>query len=142
MVRREGVLFVEAESRVLGVTHARIGSWLAERWNFPRDLADAVACHHTPHQAQTAPILAAIVHYANYLTRRAGIGNSGDQAEARYDPDVAQTLDLRRTETGEAEEDFYLQAFSGELEHAEMFINLVQGGAAAAPAPRAAHVSS
>lgn len=40
---------VAAEEIVLGCTHADIGAWLAEKWNLPSQLVDAIQYHHTPY---------------------------------------------------------------------------------------------
>lgn len=37
------------EEIVLGCTHADIGAWLAEKWNLPTQLVDAIKYHHTPY---------------------------------------------------------------------------------------------
>jgi HD-like signal output (HDOD) protein len=50
-----GLSLVEAEHKVLAATHCEIGAWLAERWNLPQQLINAIALHHiTPlNAAQT-----------------------------------------------------------------------------------------
>ena len=30
------------------VTHSEVGAWMAERWQLPPELVDAIACHHSP----------------------------------------------------------------------------------------------
>lgn len=43
---------VTAEHHVLAATHCEIGAWLAERWNLPQQLLNAIAFHHiTPFNA-------------------------------------------------------------------------------------------
>lgn len=69
-VEESGVPFLEAERRVLGVTHAEIGGWLAERWNFPHQLVEAIAAHHTPLSAKENPDLVGIIHCADVLANR------------------------------------------------------------------------
>ena len=48
VMRREDIYIGEAEERVLGVSHAEVDSWLAERWNLPDQLVETIAFHHTP----------------------------------------------------------------------------------------------
>lgn len=69
-VDQTGVPFLEAEQRILGVTHAEIGGWLAERWNFPPHLVEAIATHHTPLTAKDNPDLVSIIHCADVLANR------------------------------------------------------------------------
>ena len=42
---------LEAERQVLGFTHAEIGYWLAEKWNLPDPLCQAILHHHTHYSA-------------------------------------------------------------------------------------------
>jgi putative nucleotidyltransferase with HDIG domain len=71
--------FVEAEEQVIGVSHTKIGSQLALRWNLPDSLVYAIAYHHTPGQMpQSASVqdkqLVAIVHLADTFTMMTGSG--------------------------------------------------------------------
>lgn len=45
----------EAESFVLGATHADIGLWLAEKWNLPPKLCLAIKNHHTNYKDLLPP---------------------------------------------------------------------------------------
>lgn len=40
---------VYSEEIILGCTHADIGAWLAEKWNLPSQLVEAIQYHHTPY---------------------------------------------------------------------------------------------
>ncbi len=53
------------EEEVLGFTHAAVGKLLAENWNLPSSLIEAIAYHHSPKEATENPQLAAIVHLAD-----------------------------------------------------------------------------
>ncbi len=70
IARETDLTFLEAEESVLGVTHAEIGGWLAERWNLPDHLVEAVACHHAPAKATKNPDLVAIIHMADVFATR------------------------------------------------------------------------
>ena len=64
-----GLPLCEGEMRQLGFTHADAAAALAERWNFPKTLADAIHFHH-PREGLTLvsardPRLAAVVRVAN-----------------------------------------------------------------------------
>ncbi|MBD3322582.1 MAG: HDOD domain-containing protein [Chitinivibrionales bacterium] len=77
MVRNDGRTLDEAEEVVLGTSHAEIGGWLADKWRLPKIIAESIRYHHAPWEAQTAPLLVAVVAISNYLCHCAGIGNSG-----------------------------------------------------------------
>ncbi|MCE5244297.1 MAG: HDOD domain-containing protein [Syntrophobacteraceae bacterium] len=44
----EGIPWIEAEQQVLGVDHATAGKWLAEKWNLPEVMVQAIWLHHHP----------------------------------------------------------------------------------------------
>jgi len=44
--RKEGILFYQAERELLSVTHAEIGSKLADLWYLPDNLVEVIAQHH------------------------------------------------------------------------------------------------
>ena len=66
---------LDAEKDILDIDHAEVGAWLAARWKFPEILATSIAAHHNLIAAKEEFIKeAVIVHLANVLTKRAGIG--------------------------------------------------------------------
>lgn len=62
----EGKLIVE-EQRMLGFTHCDLGSWLANVWNLPGDLVDAIQYHHDPVSAGPHAVLSAVVCIAEEM---------------------------------------------------------------------------
>lgn len=63
-----------AEADVLGFTHAELGARLLAAWRLPTTLVEAVGHHHDPAGATEAPLEAAIVHIAEVLANRSGVG--------------------------------------------------------------------
>ncbi len=70
IARETDLTFLEAEESVLGVTHADIGGWLAERWNLPDHLIEAITLHHTPTKAERNADLVALIHCADVFSGR------------------------------------------------------------------------
>lgn len=68
--KTNNIPITEAEMKVLGVTHDEIGSWLAQRWNFPKQLIESMRYHHNPSLAVINKQLAAIVHFAEFLAHK------------------------------------------------------------------------
>jgi putative nucleotidyltransferase with HDIG domain len=70
---KEGISVLEAEVEVVGVDHATLGSWLAERWDLPASLVESIAYHHRPLDVlalappSREPALTAIVHLADIV---------------------------------------------------------------------------
>lgn len=74
MVEKEKISFLEAEKIILGFDHAQIGGKVAEKWNFPKDLVEAIEYHHTPEKAKEDLELVSIVHIADAITMMMGVG--------------------------------------------------------------------
>lgn len=72
---------LEAERAVLGATHAQVGQWLAEKWNLPPVICEAIGFHHNSEQAEKNPDLAALVQLADLLVRHQRIGYTGSPAD-------------------------------------------------------------
>lgn len=70
---KEGISLLEAETAVVGVDHAALGSWLGQSWHLPLTLIEAIMYHHRPLDVlalptpSTKPALTAIVHLADIL---------------------------------------------------------------------------
>lgn len=58
----------QVEEKLLGIDHARVGGLIAEHWNFPVILVDAIRYHHVPSFARINQKLPAIVNMANSFT--------------------------------------------------------------------------
>ncbi|MDR3567736.1 MAG: HDOD domain-containing protein [Syntrophobacteraceae bacterium] len=69
-----GKSFPEAERELLGFAHMEAGRLLAQNWQFPLAMVDAVANHHEPDCAATAGELTHIVSIANILCHKLSIG--------------------------------------------------------------------
>ena len=74
-------LVKEAELRILNTTHAEVGSWLAEQWNFPETLrkpiGDLYGCRTNASCSRETAAVAA----ADVLSRYAYFGTAGDLVE-------------------------------------------------------------
>jgi len=65
-----------AEEQLLGIDHAKVGSMIAAKWNFPVVLVDAIHYHHTPSFARSNQRLPAIVNVANSYFDNTGNQNA------------------------------------------------------------------
>ncbi len=66
----------QVEEKLIGIDHARVGSLIAEHWNFPIVLVDAIHFHHAPSFARANQRLPAIVNVANSLAEDYQLSNS------------------------------------------------------------------
>jgi HD-like signal output (HDOD) protein len=65
---KAGMLWTEAETEILGASHAEIGAYLMSLWGFRMDVVKSVAFHHAPAKSGEkgfSSILA--VHVANFF---------------------------------------------------------------------------
>jgi HD-like signal output (HDOD) protein len=92
----------EAEERILGLDHARIGVWLAQHWNLPPNLRCALAYHHQPMHAQSSVTVASIVHVGDFLARLFEYGSGGDDQVPLLDPHAFKHLGLSQQKLGMA----------------------------------------
>ncbi len=65
-----------AEEQLLGIDHAKVGGLIAEKWNFPVVLVDAIRYHHTPSFARSNQRLPAIINVANSYFENTGNQNA------------------------------------------------------------------
>jgi putative nucleotidyltransferase with HDIG domain len=66
--KEKKLLLYKAETEVLGFNHGKLGGKVAERWNFPKELINAIAYHHAPISASGNEQDVYVVHIANRLS--------------------------------------------------------------------------
>ncbi|HIJ73447.1 MAG TPA: HDOD domain-containing protein [Candidatus Hydrogenedentes bacterium] len=64
----EGDELIKAEQDLIGLTHAEAGNELAEHWDLPKSIAEAIRFHHAPDQAAAHGDIVGIVAVADALT--------------------------------------------------------------------------
>jgi HD-like signal output (HDOD) protein len=72
LAETEEISLLEAERKVLGVTHCDIGYWVTESWNLPPMLTDSILFHHTPFSCRESYVLTSIVHVADSIVKAFG----------------------------------------------------------------------
>lgn len=90
----DDIPFMQAEQDILGFNHAQIGARVAEKWNLPEDLVEAIAYHHQPEQAVKNKKLTAIVHIADAICLMMGIGMGVDGMLYPLSSESMQLLNL------------------------------------------------
>ena len=74
LARSKGIALHEAEQAILGVDHGQAGAMVAQHWQLPPALCEAIRFHHDPEQASANPLLVALVAFSDQLCRLSGIG--------------------------------------------------------------------
>jgi putative nucleotidyltransferase with HDIG domain len=93
---REGRMMIsEAETEILGCTHAEIGRLLLDRWKLPVKLMNTIAFHHAPLAAGGFALETSIVHLADILARALQLGSGGDDKVPLLDTSAWELLRLK-----------------------------------------------
>ena len=111
---------------VLGVSHADVGGWLADKWNLPPHLVNAICYHHRPFEqpVDEPEDLVVLTHMGNALIRHSRVGNSGDQQLASLHDQVASRFKQGRDIS---DDELFAELYAGlevELETASVFQDL------------------
>ena len=107
-----------AEAEVIGANHAEIGALLAEKWNLPANLHEAILNHHGVGEGGESQLVDC-VFAANQASKKLAFGSAGDASflplpagiEARFSLDLDGLI---------AE----MPTLDEEVEHARVFIKL------------------
>ncbi len=97
-VMADNIPFMEAENEILGFNHANVGARIAEKWNLPTELVEAIAFHHSPDNARENLRLTSIVHVADALCLSMGIGIGVDGMLYPLSAQALQLLQLNENE--------------------------------------------
>jgi len=97
-VDKNNVSFLEAEDKILGFNHTVVGAKVAEKWNLPAELVEAIALHHNPEKAQVNKKLTSIVHLADAICVMMGIGVGVDGMSYPLSEEAVQLIGLDKSE--------------------------------------------
>lgn len=96
--RVENKTIIESEYEVLGISHQEAGAFLAVKWNLPSLLCDALNNHHNPGNAENNKFFCAVIHLADYMTQKLGIGSFYWDEGLTFDPVILELLNFRTEE--------------------------------------------
>ena len=85
----------QAELKVFGMDHAQAGALLAEKWEFPEPIIQAIRYHGLETVPLKYDFLAAAVHLGNALARALELGFPGDDLIPRPNPLALEILNLK-----------------------------------------------
>lgn len=117
--KEKNILFFESEKALFDVTHQEIGSFLAQRWNLPKDLQNAIKFHHDPSPTREHYTMTAIVHCADIFIRALDYGNGGDSKIPIMSDHVWKNLGLDAIPLSQL-----FEAINDEIEKASVFVQL------------------
>jgi putative nucleotidyltransferase with HDIG domain len=121
-VKTESINTLEAEKEILGFGHTDVGLWLCSKWKLPPSLILPIAYHHQVEEADQDNILnVAIVHLADIVSHKAGIGNNGDSTILPLSEVAKETLQINKEDMDSMVEDLL-----SEEEKVQAFISAIQ----------------
>lgn len=77
IMEKDNISLLEAEQKVLGITHQEIGLRLAESWNLDENILNVIRYHNDGLMNSSFDQIVGIVHVANTLAKLLDYGNSG-----------------------------------------------------------------
>lgn len=104
----------QAERDILGFDHAVIASILCESWNLPRSISFGIRHHHQP-AATDGHQLAHIVHLADCLIARNGLGVAAGNAP--FPPDEVRSMRVQISQ----------DVLDGAVEKARQYVESLSG---------------
>ena len=81
MISSDSVSDIDAEQRIVSVSHAEIGRLIGEKWRLPKEYLDVMQFHHRSGLSTNHSLLCAVVRCADLFSEQWGFG-IGEQAGA------------------------------------------------------------
>ena len=92
VVKAGGRTFYEAEKSEIAVDHAWIGGYLAQKWQLPKGLVDAIRFHHAVGSSPGNLHLSMIVHTADIIVNTCGVDSKDDLGLTEISADVLKVM--------------------------------------------------
>ena len=103
--QRDEAFVSEKERDLLGVTHSTLGGHLADWWNMPEPIADAIRWHENPAGSSGDRALAAVVHMADVFVHRANVGESGNGKIPDFHASLGAILEMSAQQISDLEQE-------------------------------------
>lgn len=113
-------LLYKSEHDLYGCTHQEVGGFIAEKWNLPLNLQNAVKYHHNPSTAHEFFQTTSIVHTADIIVRALDYGSGGDPYIPSISDKVWKSVGLDNVNMQEL-----LLNISEEVDKASIFIQML-----------------
>lgn len=98
LASRENLTFDQVERKLLGFSHAEVGAFLAEQWNLPKALVEAIAYHHSPNESPALNPITDYVHIGDYITMSVGLGLGADGLRYEFYPETLDRVGIDHTD--------------------------------------------
>ena len=116
----------DAELRVLGFSHADVGGYLLEKWRLPAHQSSAIYDYPNPWVSNKLPKIAMLVNFSDILARRMGYSILENDVPPEIHPKVISYLNLKLSESGKVDWDYYQQLLTAEMSRAKGFLAVLR----------------
>lgn len=93
-VQAAGIPMIDAEQKVFGFDHARLGGALALQWSFPSPTVQMIGSHHLDNVAAPTSKEVAAVHVGNILCMALELGSGGEKTLGEVNAKAWELLGL------------------------------------------------
>jgi hypothetical protein len=126
-VREDRCDLLTAEKRTFSATHSAVGAWLLDEWNLPHWLVETIEKHHDTSYNQQSKLTTSVA-FANHLVQQTTETPSLCGVDLVCSKDLIEFINLKTTETGEVDYEFYHEILRGEFARSEGFANTICPG--------------
>lgn len=121
-VKTESSFALDAEKDIFGFDHADVGLWLCSKWKLPPALILPIAYHHHVENADKLAMLnVSIVHLADIISHKGGMGNYEDATIPPLNESAKEILQVNEDAIETMVEDL-----KSEEEKVQAFISAIQ----------------
>ncbi len=125
-----GISTHEAENHVLGIDHMTVGAWVADKWQLPVSIHDAIKYHHEPNHIQDPEnrISTALVQLANIVANLRSISFGKNFQRSILNEESGWQI-LQQVSLKIAEMDFerFIMSIDDEVETIKEMVHLLGG---------------
>jgi putative nucleotidyltransferase with HDIG domain len=100
---RQDIVAVEEEN--LGVSHAEIGYLLADHWQFPPEMTQAIRFHHKPELSRHKLVFTALIAFADKISNSIAVREDAAELASRC-PELLSSLRLSQQDVVEAVQEY------------------------------------
>lgn len=123
LIHEDGMEWLEAEKKAIGLSHDEVGALVAVHWRFPEFIREAIAYHHHPEEAQKCLAIVQVVHLANTIVR--AFREQENQEEDYTIPELEPELKARWLPTPRDDEVFVTK-YEVEIERVRDILKLFE----------------
>jgi len=95
LVNNKKCTVTDAELEIFGIDHSEAGFIIAEKWNLPLNIQEAILLHHDGRKSQGTSALLAAVHLGNIIAHALNFGFSGSNIIEKPYSDVWDLLKIK-----------------------------------------------